>query len=356
MKYRQIISGVLLLTPVCIALKILHMLRMIDGNTGFVKNNYANKSGILLFALAFFVIVSIAFGATVRRSPIKMPESKLLALGSIILGVALTAEFVFEKYPARVPQWQVALVMVLGAAAAVVFLAYGFLLLFKVKFPPLLLVVPAVYGMAKLLLLFTESSSVALIIDNAVSVLAQGAVMVFLLMLAKQANGVVTKRSNKLLMCSGIAAIQLCLVGSVPALLMRFLKPSFAQHESVVASLVTLALGLFAFVFIIEFYSNKNLSERTRRKSCASHSSASNHDGISYFSTLPEENDAPQPDFEEQEAVPPPQEDIAEALNEKTEEEPEKASNPFKRSLFKDENEDAAEDDDNPEFSRVILE
>ncbi len=247
--------------PLCVILRSLQLVFALDGETGFFKRGSEIGGMVLMGAIAVFVLALGVFGLSANRSPKKMPENRLLAVGSLAAAAGLIYEFAVAVYPVRVPGWQVAFVKGMGGAAAIFFVHYALTKVTGIKMPKGLFALPVVYALAKLLVVFTEFSSIALISDGAISVVSCCAVLVFFLQIAKQSVDIRSGKSHKLLLASGLVAAAMCLISSVPNLVVRVVATDNGVHDDLTTVITLLGLSVFILIFVFSFFANANLDE-----------------------------------------------------------------------------------------------
>lgn len=295
LKYKNIITLLFTMLPICIVLRTLQAIYTIDSSTGFMINDNLGTGIAMLAAAGIITALCAVCASTVRRLPQKLPEgSVLLGVGSLAMSIGFAFELAFEIYATRIPAWQITTLKALSAASALFMLAFAFSCFAGFKLPRVLFVLPVFYGIVKLLLTFTEISAIPIITDNVLAVLANAAVLFFLLQVAKIANGIVNDKTHRVTFAAAVCAIFLCAVTALPTLYMCFAYPTSLLHTSVASAVFELCAGTFAALFILSFFSLNNLKKAKKEKKQESESdtlgteTAGNLSGISYFSALPE--------------------------------------------------------------------
>ncbi len=266
MKYRHIILSTAILMPMCVILRALHIMYTVEGETGFINPNYATESFVLLAAIGVFVAVCAGLCFSVRRSPTKMPQGPLVAVGAIIAALGFAYELFAAGYPVRVPAWQVVSIKLFGAAVIAFMVFYAIASLLKTKMPSGLFAIPVIYGIVKLLVVFTEISAISVIPDSAFTAVSCCAVLWAFLQIAKQAVGIKNGHTHKLMLCSAMLAVFMCAISSLPMFAVMVVSPEKAVHGDLTLALTLFTTGVFIALFTLGFFSNSNLDEMPEYK------------------------------------------------------------------------------------------
>ena len=260
MKFRHIMYFFLITLPLCVLLRTLQLIFTIEGTTGFIKRQYNGISiGILVVIIAAIAVVSVT-AASVNRPPYDRHNMRPgLALFSIALGVAFIYELTQFVGEVNVNLLQNFVFIVLCFLSALFFMAYGITNVYYFKLPPILFVIPVLYSVAKLVVSFISVSAIALITDNVFMLLANSAILIFMLEFAKYANNINDEVNYKKLLASGISAVILCFTSTIPQLITSAITKSQIVHASVASIFTTIFIGLFILSFLVSFYSDKSI-------------------------------------------------------------------------------------------------
>ena len=294
LKYKHIISVFTVATPLCVVLRTMQLLYATNEITGFVNTGYSAQNSVmmtLLLALALTVFIS---GLFVMRAPQKFPQNSVAqGTASLVFAAGIVYETVFSQFALRIPQWQIIIVKVFGVLSALFLVLFALSCFVNFKLSKLFLVLPVLYGAAKLLLTFAEISAIALISDNLFAIITQCTLLLFLLQLAKISNGIFGSHTRSIFLGSGLCAALLCFVSSLPPIFIRLFRPERTLHTGIPHAVFYLCSGIFCIVFLLSFFSTKNLEVKKHSSNGKARlgTSASDDDaGISYFSVSADES------------------------------------------------------------------
>lgn len=261
MKYRHITSFFAVAAVAVVALRLFHVIYVIDAENGFVRPYFGEENILVMAFVLLLITAATVMSAFALRKPIKMPTvNPLLSICSLGLGVSIFFELHNKEYAMRVPQWQIALLDALGLITAIFFAVYAIKVLFNFKISGLFFAFPVLYGIVELIYIFSSVSEISMISDNLLLLMTKCATLLFLLQMAKVANGLSTVNSYRVLLSTGVAAALLSFATSVAPLTAPFVKNTVLEVYEVVSSNVTvLVMGAFITVFVFSCFSEKNL-------------------------------------------------------------------------------------------------
>ncbi len=266
MRYKNIILFSFVTVITGIVIRAYQLLFITEGETGFIKQDF-KSFGIAMSALVVLsALACVAMGLSVRRCPKKMPKVKWpLSVISFIMAGAILFEIFTSFFATRLPAWQVIVLEVTGCCTAAFFVVYGLKPRVEIKLPNIFYAVPVLYWAVKLMVVFTSISSLALIVDNVLLTASYCAILIFMLEFAKLANGIDIEKTSRFIMASGLCAVNLSLVCSIPSFIALFIGNTDVLHTKPTSLVSALASGLFILIFICSYFSNQNLSKRRRR-------------------------------------------------------------------------------------------
>lgn len=261
MKYRHITSFFAVAAVAVVALRLFQMVYVIDHTTGFADAYNETENLLVMIFMLALIAVATTFAVFALRKPIKMPTvNPLLSICSLGLGASIFYELHTATYAMRIPAWQIALLDALGLIAAIFFAVYALKVLFNFRISGLFFALPVLYGIVELIYIFTSISEITMISDNLLLLITKCATLVFLLQMAKAANGLSTVNSYKVLLSTGIAAALLSFATAIGPLLAPFADKTLLELHKPVCSYITITvMGLFITVFVFSCFSEKNL-------------------------------------------------------------------------------------------------
>ena len=256
MKYKKIIFLFSVFLPVAVLLRLIQLSFTVDYTTGFyIKEFESNGKAMLwvLFALSFAPSVFALFS---HRSPAHPPRPNIfLSISAFALGVSTICELIFEALPATIAPWQIAFLRISGVATAIFFILFGLKLFAKFTLPNICTVIPTVYFIFRIICDFTAISALALISENLILMFAYCAVLIFLLQFAKLYNGLDSEYNFRKLLASGLSAVTLCTLQSVPHFVLKVLTGYSFMHTSATAGITLFVMGIFIAVFLFSHFS-----------------------------------------------------------------------------------------------------
>ena len=268
MRYKHIMLSLGISLPVCVLLRTYQLLFMIEGKTGFVGRNYIFLSAAVMVVIFAAVALNTIFGATVHRSPKRMPKVNFaLGISAMLLGGAVIFDSIDSMLQAPVSSWQTFVLVVMGCVCAIWFMAYGVKAIYNYKLPHLTYIIPVIYWAAKFIVVFTSISPLTLITDNVFVLISYCAVLIFMFEFAKVANNIDKDTTYKKLMASGIASVMLCFISAIPRFIATGTGNTESLHDSVSSVFVTLMTGLFVLSYTVSHFSNAILSYKKKRRS-----------------------------------------------------------------------------------------
>lgn len=259
MKFKKIVLFFSVALPVCIVMRLLQLIYIVETRTGFFKQEFESYGFYMLVIIFAFAVIAAVFSFTSHRTPDTPPKPNLfMSIASVFISVSILFELFTEKFPAVVQGWQISLLNITGVATAIFFFCFAMKLFFDFKLPAICSVVPTVYFVLRIICDFTAISSLALISDNLLLILSYSAALLFMLNFAKLYNGVDSEYNSRKLMASGLAAIILCLTQSVPHIIFNAVNGLAYTHTSMAANLNVFCTGLFIAVFVFSHFSKSN--------------------------------------------------------------------------------------------------
>ena len=238
-----------------------------DPVSGFLKPEFKNI-GLLLCGFVVAITVSVAiFSFSIRRCPLKLPRINIfMGLLSLLLAAAIAWNAVLTVPYANTPLWQISLLKLTGFLAALFFVAFAVKGVKDYTIPPLCFILPVPYWLVRLILIFTSTSSLALIVSTMFILAAEICVLLFMFELALLANQINTEKNYKKIAASGYCSVILCIMAAIP----NGIDFVTNRTEVTTLELSSLALyivtALFIYFFLRNHFSNKNLKKRKRTR------------------------------------------------------------------------------------------
>ena len=256
MKYKKIIFLFSVFLPLSVLLRLVQLSFTTDYATGFyIKEFESNGKAMLLvlFALAFAPAVFALFS---HRSPAHPPKPNIfISAASFAVAVSIICELCFETLPLTITVWQVALLRISGVASALFFILFGLKTFINLPLPNICTAIPTVYIIFRIICDFTAISALALISENLILMFAYCTVLLFFLQFAKLYTGQDSEYNFRKLLSSGLAAIILCALQSVPHFVLKTLTGYSFMHTSPTAAISLFVMGVFIATFLFSHFS-----------------------------------------------------------------------------------------------------
>ena len=252
MKHRHALMLLSVALPICVLLRAIQICFTVDSATGFIKQQYSVIS-VLITVIICAAVASIGLLATtlegVKQNSVKPRPA--VAIASALAG----GMFIYQTvagFSAAYGAWYDMLLVLLSLASAFVFVAYGLKNIYEYKFPSLILVIPVVYYVVKLISVFVSTSALALVTENIFLIFTNSVLLWFTFEFASFENEIGdTAKKPKRLFASGLAAVILCAVASLPKLFLSTLEKMQLSNGDISAALGNAAMGIFILVYIV---------------------------------------------------------------------------------------------------------
>lgn len=268
-KHALILLGITL--PICIFLRTIQMCFTVDYKTGFIKQQYS-AIGVAITVIICAAVASVGLlTATVDgAAQNKKSLQPVVAIASMLNGGMFVYEVVAGLTQQTDSAWYDTLLVICAFAAAVVFVAYGFRNVYEYQMPPIILTLPVVYYIVKLISVFVSTSALSLTTENVFLIFTSSIILWFMFELACFENEIGdTQKGPKKLFASGLAAIVMCFVTSVPKFIFAAVNSVELTSGDISAALLNVSTAIFILAYIV-----CNFSENSERKKPQSKHSA----------------------------------------------------------------------------------
>lgn len=270
MKHRHTLMLLSISLPICVLLRTIQMYFTIDAATGFVKQQYSAIS-VLITVIICAAVASVGLLATALDA-VKQNADKqrpAVAIASVLAG----GMFIYQTVSAfSMPRgaWYDTLLVFLALASAFVFIAYGLKNIYSYNLPSLILVIPVIYYVVRLISVFVSTSALALVTENIFLIFTNSILLWFMYEFAGFENeiGDIAK-SPKKLFASGLAAVMLCAVASLPKFILAMLGAIKLSGGDVASALLNLTVGIFILTYIVCKFGEKSKRHKTVGKHSA---------------------------------------------------------------------------------------
>ena len=261
MKHKYITTLSLVGIVVCLVLRVLQLLVLIEGKTGFGKIETAYSGlNIAVYVLTALVVAGIFVLCSFfsKRQPASAPDTTLspalsvfsffMAMSNLFtaVGYLLSGNDIINPYGA--------LYLLLLLLSAIFFVFYGISGFGTVKCPKLLSVAPLLLWGYELVAAFISYTGMANISDNVYECLALCCILFFFLLHGKIISSVDLRRSARLMLPTAWLTALFGLLASVPPLIVAILGGSQLLHHSPFGSFALLFPTIYALIFASALY------------------------------------------------------------------------------------------------------
>ncbi len=243
-----------------VIMRIVQNLIMVEAQTGFFVQDYSSIGTAMLIFMAVVIITVSIFARFCKDKPTRAPEPNLLiGVAYAVLAVAVFYELFFTEISKNIPFWQVAVHLVLGVASTVTFLVFAVAGIRNVSRPGMLGIIPVIFWGMKLIIIFSNYSSLSTIAENVFELAALCGILVYVLSLAKLQNGVQPERTNSEFLSISVMSFMLCAVYSIPQMFLYLTGNRRLAHTTNVTFITSGAVMIFIVVYIIFAYRKENI-------------------------------------------------------------------------------------------------
>ncbi len=257
MRFKHIMIFFWSALPLCMLLRTLQLIFTVEGRTGFIKQQYSAMGNFMTVVICAAVAAVAACASTVNRGTCTIQNVRPgVAFASFAVAVTTIYEI---SSSIGVNSFINTLYVATGFVCAVFFMAYGIKGIYSYKLPAVTFIIPVIHFITKLVCTFINISSIALITENIFIVFTQCAVLIFMLEFAKLANNIGEGKNYKKLLGSGVAAIMLCAVSSVPPLVAAAIESNLVIHQAVHSIISTGFMGVYIFTVVMSHFGDGSI-------------------------------------------------------------------------------------------------
>ena len=288
MKFRHAMIVLSAALPVCVVLRALQLIFTIDSSTGFIKQSYNTMALAITVIVCVAVAVVSALAIAVDKVKIKLQAPKpVLAVACLLVSGMFVFNAVTDIYKIiETAFWQETLVknvinafnsvawydsvlLILSVLSALCFAAYGLKNIYDYNMS-IAFVVPVLYYIVKLISIFVSTSSLALVTENVFLILTNCVLLWFIFEFASFENqmGDANKKPKKLF-ASGLAAVMLCAMTSLPEFIRMICDKTLVSGDAVSEASLNLAVGIFVLIYIMSSFCGSQDAHRPTSKHSA---------------------------------------------------------------------------------------
>lgn len=252
MRHRHALVLLAITAPICVVLRVIQMCFIIDEKTGFANQTYSTINfGIMIIICASALAMALLAINVEGTKQVKKELHPSMAVSSALAGGMFLYQTV-SAFSGQATAWYDILLVALALASTFVFLAYGLKNIYDYDMPAIILIAPVLYYIVRLISVFVSTSELALVTENVFLIFTSSVLLWFMYELAPFENGIgATEKAPKKLFASGMAAIILCAVTSIPKFIFAAISNAELSVGDVSSALLNAAMGIFVLVYIV---------------------------------------------------------------------------------------------------------
>ena len=241
-----------------ISLRTVMLLFTLDPVSGFIKQQYTLPAVILiafLIAAAFIVYIFSFFLKQGYIADVKSGSTGFSA-ASIIMGIAIIYETFFSSLLDGFGGLKT-LHYIFSAVAAISLIALGVLGLLKKEFPALLSLAPIVFWLTRLIIIFSNFSTISTISDTLIETACLCLCLITFLNYSKLTCGYIGKNKTSGVFALSLLTAYACFIASVPRIIISLLAHGEAVHVNTIPAFSGLAAAIYCMLFAYSIIKKK---------------------------------------------------------------------------------------------------
>ncbi len=247
-KLNCLIYGLCIITGT--AIRSIMLLYTIDPVSGFIKNEYALYSALMIvFLVAAAVIVFLSANLLKTNNELTPRINGIpFSIVCIIMAAAIIYETFFSQLLDRASLFQTLPQHLFAAASAVSLLFIAFCKLTKRDFNPIFSVAPVIFWIMRLIIIFTEFSTISTISDTVIETAGMCLALLTFLFYSKIECEMQSK-NHRLFLATAMLSGYVSAVSAVPRIVADVMSVGQAVHLNTVPTFTALATAVFSTVF-----------------------------------------------------------------------------------------------------------
>ncbi len=246
-----------------ILMRTVQNLIMVEAGSGFFYEGYTLIATLMLIFMFGIILAAAIYGFVCPQVPCGAPRvSKIFGLASAFLAIAVLYEVFFTEISINIPLWQIVLHFALGVATTVILLLHSLSAFCKFTVPPMLDAILVLFWTVKLIIIFSNYSSLASITENIFELASLCGILLFILQFAKLQNNVTPNKTNNSFLSVSVIAFMLCAAYSVPQILLYVTGNKDLAHTSNVTFITGFAMMLFIGVYVYMCFKEENITAK----------------------------------------------------------------------------------------------
>ena len=236
----------------CTVFRVLQITEIIEYENGFFAEE-KKVFGIVLSVLITLVCGAVCFlNRKITKTYEKPPKNNIfLSVGAVLAAVSLFIEALYQDFPITVTPFQIGTTRLITVFAAMYFIVWAVSCFIKIKFKPIIHIIPIIYFLVKTIFTFISISPLALISDNAFLMAGYCLSLLFFINYGKLFNGIKCQNNARKILCTGFTAAIICISQSASYFLVNVFGKEKYLHSDSNVIFTLFVMGLYILGFII---------------------------------------------------------------------------------------------------------
>ena len=245
MNFRKTMIFFSLALAVSVTLRTLMIFFTTEASSGFFKKGYEVFSYGMMVIIISAILLCIVFAAKCSRPKAPAFLNTVNTFVSVLLGLSIGTEALFVDYSGSAMPWQNLLQTIFGVLSCVVFMWLGIYFSGLVPAPGIFLIIPAVFFLFRIIVVFITYSGVSTIADNVFELASLCASLIFMMQYAKIQNSVNTEKTNAKVLPTALAACLIIFTQVIPIIIAMLSENDALIHSSSLYIPSCLFMGIF---------------------------------------------------------------------------------------------------------------
>ena len=240
-----------------IAVRTVMLIFTVEPLNGFIKPEYSVVSAFIiafLIVAAALIFLSSLFAKT-QEDATPAIKGKFFSVVCIVMAAAIIYETFFGDLLVFSSKLQTSLQYLFAAVAAASLVYIGVCKFIGKDFPDALSIAPILFWGMRLIIVFTEFSTISTISDTAIETAGMCLTLITVMMYAKTECMQEIKHKN-LYFATSLTAGYVYLLGSVPRIISQYILNAGSIHLDTVPAYTALAAAIFSIVYGYTFYAS----------------------------------------------------------------------------------------------------
>lgn len=231
-----------------IAVRTVMLLFTVENSSGFIKADYFFYAvGIIAFLIVSAVIIfTSAMLVKAKNTTPPAGSNKLFAAACAIAAVAFAYETFFSPLLENAKTSQQALHYVITLAAVISLFYTAFCKFTSREFPAIISIIPVIYWIMRLIIIFSEFSTISTISDTVLEIAAMCLSLITFLFYAK-IEAEQPLKNYKLIFAISLLSGYVCIISSIPRIFTDTLSQSI--HLNTIPAFTGIASAAFCVIF-----------------------------------------------------------------------------------------------------------